>query len=330
MASSRSGSFASLLPLVVLWAIFSTAADSLNKAILTRFAHPISLTLAQFGVSSLLGHVALRRLALHPHQDGHALVGWRRIWPVTLCQALGFLSTNLALGLSAVSFTQAVKAAAPLFSLALSVAVLGQSFPPAVYLSLVPIVGGVALTAVTELRFDALGFAAALVSNLCFTSRSVLAKGAMQRMDGINLYAYLCTTAAAVVLPLWLATDALVFARALAPGGPGFASLLTDEGAAAGTDAAWVLSALAAMGAFHFAYNQVSFLVLARVVPLTHAVCNVLRRICIVAFTIVYFGRNPPVSNLAGIATVFGGVLLYLTVKSGAGVKAAPERRKEE
>lgn len=288
-----------LVALLALWAGFSTWCDTLNKATLTVFPFPLTLTVAHFAVSAAVGFVTLPVLGLQPYQHGPSRVPLRELAPVALCQALGFVSTNVSFGRVAVSFTQTVKASAPLFSLAISVLAMGERYSALTYLSLLPIVGGVALTAATELGFDSLGLAAALVSNLCFTSRSVLSKGAMRRMDGVNLYFYLSCAALAAVLPFWLATDARAF---LAD-----PSLLDAR----------LLAQLLAAGLFHYLYNQVSFLVLARVEPLTHAVCNVLRRVAVIAGTVVYFGRAMPAANVAGIAIVFAGVLVYLASKSG-------------
>ena len=301
-----------MVSLLLMWALFSTWCDMLNKAILTRFPFPLTLTVAHFGVSAVLGLVALPVLRLHPYQHGPDRVAWREVAPVTLCQALGFLSTNVSFGRVAVSFTQTVKASAPLFSLAISVLVMGQSFSPLTYVSLIPIVGGVALTAATELSFDSLGLVAALVSNVCFTSRSVLSKGVMKSMDGVNLYFFLSCTALAAVLPLWLATDARAFWAD--------PSLLDAR----------LLGMLFVCGALHYAYNQVSFLVLVRVEPLTHAVSNVLRRVAVIAGTIVYFGQEVSPSNAAGIASVFGGVLLYLASKRSAANAAVAAAKKSE
>lgn len=57
----------------------------------------------------------------------------------------------------AVSFTHIIKSGEPAFSVLVSRFLLGETFPPAVYLSLLPIIGGCALAAVTELNFNMVG-----------------------------------------------------------------------------------------------------------------------------------------------------------------------------
>jgi len=57
----------------------------------------------------------------------------------------------------AVSFTHIIKSGEPAFSVLVSRFLLGETFPVPVYLSLIPIIGGCALAAVTELNFNMIG-----------------------------------------------------------------------------------------------------------------------------------------------------------------------------
>ena len=99
---------AKLLLLLPLWGFFSSWTDTLNKSILTSFPFPVTLTLFQFAVSAACGFLLLTS-RLHPHQQPHRHIGFRGVFPLTLCQTLGFLFTNISMGRVAVSFTQTVK-----------------------------------------------------------------------------------------------------------------------------------------------------------------------------------------------------------------------------
>lgn len=57
----------------------------------------------------------------------------------------------------AVSFTHIIKSSEPAFSVLVSRFLLGETFPFPVYLSLVPVIGGCALSAATELDFNMTG-----------------------------------------------------------------------------------------------------------------------------------------------------------------------------
>jgi solute carrier family 35 protein E1 len=72
-------------------------------------------------------------------------------------------------------------------------------------------------------------------------------------------------------------------------------------------------------GSAHFMYNYSSFAFLAATSPITHSVANCMRRIFVVAVSLLYF-RNP-VSPLAvsGTAIALAGVWLFTYVKNSSG-----------
>ena len=79
--------------------------------------------------------------------------------------------TTLVLGLVTlnyvpVSFTETVKSSAPLFTVIIARILMGEKTGPYVYMSLLPIMGGLALCSATELSFNVKGFTAALCTNL--------------------------------------------------------------------------------------------------------------------------------------------------------------------
>ena len=65
----------------------------------------------------------------------------------------------VALEYVAVSFTETVKSSAPIFTVLITRVVIGETTSLIVNLSLIPIMGGLALASMTELSFHILGFA---------------------------------------------------------------------------------------------------------------------------------------------------------------------------
>ncbi|CAM9870859.1 unnamed protein product, partial [Ectocarpus sp. 13 AM-2016] len=95
--------------------------------------------------------------------------------PMGFLHAVSHLTVVLGLGAGAVSFLQTVKAAEACFTALLSYLFLGQTMPLPVYLTLLPVVAGVALTCCGQgLRFSWLALLSALVSNLTNAMRNVL------------------------------------------------------------------------------------------------------------------------------------------------------------
>lgn len=78
-----------------------------------------------------------------------------------------------------------MKAAEPLFTATLSF-LTGSAMPWPVYLTLLPVIGGVAMASFGEISFSLLAFAAAMTSNASAASRSVLGKKFMARKDKVH------------------------------------------------------------------------------------------------------------------------------------------------
>jgi len=76
---------------------------------------------------------------------------------VAVAHTIGHVAATVSMSKVAVSFTHIIKSGEPAFSVLVSRFILGDTFPVPVYLSLVPIIGGCALAAVTELNFNMIG-----------------------------------------------------------------------------------------------------------------------------------------------------------------------------
>jgi solute carrier family 35 protein E1 len=74
-----------------------------------------------------------------------------------VAHTIGHVAATVSMSKVAVSFTHIIKSGEPAFSVLVSRFLLGETFPPSVYMSLVPIIGGCALAAVTELNFNMIG-----------------------------------------------------------------------------------------------------------------------------------------------------------------------------
>jgi solute carrier family 35 protein E2 len=72
----------------------------------------------------------------------------------------------IALKFVAVSFTETIKSSAPIFTVLIARMLLGERTGMIVMLSLIPIMGGLALCSAYELSFNIQGFIAALATNI--------------------------------------------------------------------------------------------------------------------------------------------------------------------
>jgi solute carrier family 35 protein E1 len=202
---------------------------------------------------------------------------------------------------------QTVKAAEPVFTVVLSYFVLGTVFKWPVYATLVPIVGGVGLTCAKELSFTLKALYGALASNVAFASRAVLSKATMDKpvgenMGAANLYGMLTIIATIISAPFAIYYE-----------GPKFAAQWAASTAVVG--APWLARQMILDGLYYYSYNEVAFITLNQVAPVTHSVANTFKRVCIILATVLVFKNPLTPLGAAGSAIAVLGTLLYSLAK---------------
>eukprot|EP00897_Mesotaenium_endlicherianum_P005158 jgi/Mesen1/4670/ME000241S03710 len=273
-----------------LWYLFNIYFNIYNKQVLKVFPFPFTVTTIQFAIGGILVLTMwLTRLHKAPKVTKEQLIA---IMPLALVHTLGNLFTNVSLGKVAVSFTHTIKALEPFFSVLLSSLVLGDKPTLPIILSLIPIVGGVGLASMTEPSFNWGGFIAAMASNLTFQSRNVLSKKLMVKkegsLDNINLFSII------TIMSFFLLSPVMLF----------------------GLDYKQVMIRTAIAGICFHAYQQVSYMILQRVTPVTHSVGNCVKRVIVIVTSVLFF--RTPVSLINGLGTgvALAGVFGYSRVKA--------------
>ncbi|KAL3618053.1 hypothetical protein CASFOL_038374 [Castilleja foliolosa] len=304
--SPKSKPFADTLVLGTLfglWYLFNIYFNIYNKQVLKAFHYPMTVTLVQFAVGTVLVTTMWTlNLYKRPKISGAQLVA---ILPLALVHTLGNLFTNMSLGKVAVSFTHTIKAMEPFFSVVLSAMFLGE-FPTLwVVSSLVPIVGGVGLASMTEASFNWPGFWSAMASNLTNQSRNVLSKKFMvkkeESLDNITLFSIITIMSFFLMAPAAILTEGIKFTPS------------SLQAAGVNVNQLYSRSLIAAL-CFH-AYQQVSYMILQRVSPVTHSVGNCVKRVVVIVTSVIFF-RTPvsPINSL-GTGIALAGVFLYSRVK---------------
>ncbi|GIL52330.1 hypothetical protein Vafri_8223 [Volvox africanus] len=203
----------------------------------------------------------------------------------------------------------------PFFSVILSAIFLGDHPSPAVLMTLMPIVGGVAIASMTESSFNWFGFLSAMGSNLTFQSRNVLSKKLMLKkgegsLDNISLFCCITLASAVLLLPFSLLLE-------------GWKLTPSSLAAMNVKDPSQLLTWAVASGLCFHAYQQVSYMILQRVSPVTHSIGNCVKRVVVIATSVLFF-RNPvSLQNALGTAVALAGVYAYGQVKRQANKKKA-------
>ncbi|XP_010923226.1 phosphoenolpyruvate/phosphate translocator 1, chloroplastic [Elaeis guineensis] len=286
-----------------LWYLFNIYFNIYNKQVLKVFTFPITITTCQFAIGTVLVlFMWLTNLYKRPKISASQLVA---ILPLAMVHTLGNLFTNMSLGKVAVSFTHTIKAMEPFFSVLLSSLFLGELPTVWVLLSLVPIVGGVALASMTEASFNWAGFWSAMASNLTFQSRNVLSKKLMvkkeESLDNINLFSIITIMSFCLLAPVTLFVEGVKFT-------PSYV-----QSAGLNLKQIYLRSLIAGL-CFH-AYQQVSYMILARVSPVTHSVGNCVKRVVVIVTSVLFFRTPVSFINSLGTGVALAGVFLYSRVK---------------
>lgn len=241
-----------------LWYLFNIGYNIYNKQALNAMAYPWTIATIQMATGILyfvpLWLTGLRKAPKLSFDD------MKTLFPIALCHTGVHVGAVIALGAGAVSFAHIVKASEPVVTCGLNALLLGEVLPLPVYLTLLPIIGGVAIASMKELSFTMLALASAMLSNVSSAARGVLSKKTMsgkkigENLDAQNLYAVLTAMSTAILIPTCLAIEGTGFF-------PAFKSLVE-----AGKFTNKSLATLLALGgATYYAYNEVAFLALGKV-----------------------------------------------------------------
>lgn len=297
-----------LATLFFLWYALNIAYNITNKKVLNAVSLPwmqstLSLWMGIPLVLALWGTGARKKPELTQAEVG-------KMVPIAGMHAIGHLAAVISFAWGAVSFTQIVKAAEPVFTAGLSGIFLGQIFHPAVYLALVPVIGGVALASLGELSFSAIAFGGAMLSNITFAFRAILSKkilggdGIGKNMNASNIYAVMTILAAIISTPLAIWQEGALVTSALA------------TASANGFTTAYIAKNVILSGLAFFLYNEVAFQALDQVNAVTHAVANTIKRVAIIMASVVIFGTPMTPVGIAGSSVAIVGVLLYSLMKN--------------
>jgi len=205
----------------------------------------------------------------------------------------------------AVSFTHIIKSAEPAFSVVIQRLFLGETFSLPVYLSLLPIVGGCGLAAATELNFNMTGFVGAMVSNIAFVFRNIFSKKGMttgKSVGGMNYYACLSMMSLVFLTPFAFAVE----------GPKAWAAGWEVANSTVGPRIFWWV---VAQSVFYHLYNQVSYMSLNEISPLTFSIGNTMKRVTVIVSSIIIFHTQVRPINGVGAAIAIIGTFLYSQAK---------------
>ncbi|GKV15678.1 hypothetical protein SLEP1_g26444 [Rubroshorea leprosula] len=284
------------------WWALNVVFNIYNKKVLNAYPYPWLTSTLSLACGSLMMLISWATGIAEPPKTDFGF--WKTLFPVAVAHTIGHVAATVSMSKVAVSFTHIIKSGEPAFSVLVSRFLLGETFPAAVYLSLIPIIGGCALAAVTELNFNMTGFMGAMISNLAFVFRNIFSKRGMKgkSVSGMNYYACLSMLSLLILTPFAIAVEGpqmwtAGWEKAISQIGPQFIW--------------WV----AAQSVFYHLYNQVSYMSLDEISPLTFSIGNTMKRISVIVSSIIIFHTPVRPINALGAAIAILGTFLYSQAK---------------
>lgn len=195
----------------------------------------------------------------------------------------------------AVSFTETIKASAPIFTVLFASLILGEQTSWQVNVALIPVMGGLMICSATELSFDMIGFAAAVANNILDCVQNVFSKKLLSSgMTPVGLQFYTSLAAAVIQLPI------LVYK--LAP------HLLDQAAVPMTTSMMWMLFV---DGIFYHTQSVTAYYTMSLLSPVSQSVANTAKRALLIILSIMWFSNAVTMWNITGVFIVVCGVFMY-------------------
>lgn len=281
-----------------LWYFFTVVYNISNKRFLNVIPLPATVATLQLliGIPVFIP-IWIAKPVKYNFQDiySHMKIAWMH--------GLGNWASIVAYGSGSVSFVHVVKALEPVVAAALSIWITKQSFPLVIYLSIIPIVVGVAIASATEVTFTWIGFISAMTSNILYQMRMVLAKEVVSNdkpaIAASNLFRVITILAALELLPIALLVEGFrifTYWKQAVANGFSQSSLVTN---------------LLISGVSFYMYNEVAFWLLELIHPVTHAVGNTVKRVVIILASVIILKSPVNAVGIAGASLAVAGTLIY-------------------
>ncbi|XP_014476197.1 PREDICTED: solute carrier family 35 member E1 homolog [Dinoponera quadriceps] len=294
-----------VLFLCVLWYAISSSSNVVGKMLLSVFPYPITVTMVQLTSITIYSGPFFNLWGVRRYTSN---ITWsyymRLIVPLALGKFLASVFSHVSIWKVPVSYAHTVKATMPLFTVILSRIILREQQTWKVYLSLVPIVGGVAIATLTELSFNMVGLISALLSTMAFSLQNIYSKKVLHDtgVHHLRLLHILGRLALFMFLPFWLLYD--------------LRSLVYDPQTNTYVEMSYhTVGLLFLDGVLNWLQNIIAFSVLSIVTPLTYAVASASKRISVIAVTLFVLGNPVTWLNIFGMTMAILGVLCYNKAK---------------
>ncbi|ETV66201.1 hypothetical protein, variant 1 [Aphanomyces astaci] len=286
---------------MLCWYTFSTSATFINKTLikehgmsaeLLTVCHLVMGTIFDAAIFAVPATSKYKMWFLQPMKLSSLL----RLLPLSVLAIASKLLTYWSYSRVPVAVTHTCKASTPLFNVMLAFVVYRTSHATPIYVSLVPIVVGVAMASLSEVQINEVataGLICAVASSMSGVMQSMYAKYLLRHgviVDSVNLHFY------SGLLCILVNSPVLMWNQAMLPDQIPYTLIFVCS-------------------ICQFVSSLASILLLGHVAELTYSIMSTLKRVVIVVSAVVYFGNAMTLTSGVGMAVALGGVGMYQHAK---------------
>lgn len=242
--------------------------------------------------------------------------------PLALFQIGGHILSSDATRRIPVSLVHTIKGLSPLLTVGAYRVFFGIQYSLSTYLSLMPLTLGVVMACSADFNANFKGLIMAFASALLFVAQNIISKklfndaaaaekeglppSRFTKPDKLNLLCYSSGLALMLTLPLWLWSEGFGLLGDFLRN----ASINLNEHPEA-YDHGRLLLEFVFNGTFHFGQNIVAFVLLSMISPVTYSVASLIKRVFVIVFAIIWFGKPMTKIQAFGFFLTFLGLYLY-------------------
>ncbi|SCZ99285.1 BZ3500_MvSof-1268-A1-R1_Chr3-1g05925 [Microbotryum saponariae] len=280
--------------------IAPTGLTLFNKLVLQGFPFPWTLTAIQMLSGTIGTQIALFQgyftQARLTTREGLVMIAFSVLYTVNIAVS------NISLGLVTVPFHQVVRAMTPLFTIIIAAVLHGKRHSRDTYLSLLPVVAGVAFATYGDYSFTAWGFILTLLGTLLAALKTITTNRV--QVGRLKLHP----------LDLLIRMSPLAFVQCVVAGYlSGELDKVRIYGATEMTRHKAI--ALATNGAIAFGLNVVSFTANKKTSALTMTVAANVKQVLTIGLAVLIFNVTLNLMNVFGIILTLGGGAWYAFVE---------------
>ncbi|KAF2364196.1 Sugar phosphate transporter domain [Trinorchestia longiramus] len=245
----------------------------------------------------------LRLLGISTRQSVLDDYFWTYVIPLALGKFFSSVFSHVSLWKVPVSYAHTVKGSMPLFTVIWCRVIFQEKHSKWIYASLVPIILGVAIASITELSFDVMGLATALVATCGFSLQNIFSKKVIvaTKVSNVFLLYKLGSLSFMMFIPVWLAFDGRI--------------MLYDTQLVVRRSGQDTIFLLIADGMLNWLQNLVAFSIMSKVSPLTYSVASATKRVVIISSSLLILANPVTPSNVFGMVLAALGVISYNKAK---------------